>query len=459
MDRKTKILVKIADNRAEVPFLKSLFDAGGNVAWLNTAHQDEAATLKVMENIRAVSTLIPIAIDTKGPEVRTKDVTTPFEVKKGDHIIFTGDASCKGENVVLVTYPNFHKEVPVGEVVLYDDALIEAVVVEKLSKGIKCLVNNPGLIKSKKSLNVPNVHINLPALSEKDKGFIHFCAKHNVDFITHSFVRNKQDIFEIKKITDTYPGYEPKIIAKIENREGFKNLKEILKHCEGLMVARGDLGAEVGLENVPYMQDRMVEATLETGKYCIVATQALESMIRSPRPTRAEVSDVANAVLEGTGAMSMSGETAYGDYPIEAAIMMSKIMRTTEQHRWELMHFSTEPKNPSKTFKFAKGVLKKAEKSKISAIFAVGVDIQTLRAFSAYKSTVPVIAALASDVEVRELGMAYGIRPLHAEDPSLKDLVAQVKVKSSLQPKDSVLVIEKKGKGYSQSVKKFNSFK
>ncbi len=455
--KKTKILVKIADNKSEVPFIKSLIDAGGNVAWLNTAHQDEEATLKVINNIRAVSTLIPIAIDTKGPEVRTKNVEAPFEVKKGDFITFTGDESFKGKNVVLVTYPNFHNEVPVGEVILYDDALIETVVVEKTAKGIKCVVNNPGLIKNKKSLNIPNVHIKLPALSEKDKGFIHFCAKHNVDYITHSFMRSRNDVAEIRKITDTYPDYAPKIIAKIENREGFKNVRDILKHCDGLMVARGDLGAEVGLENVPYMQKKMVEACLEMGKYCIVATQALESMIKNPRPTRAEVSDVANAVLEGTCSVSMSGETAYGDYPVEATTTMAKVMKATEDKRSELPHFTATPVKPNPTFKLAQSILKKSESGKAKAVFAVGSDITLLRAFSAYRPSMDVIAACAKESDVRELGLAYGIHAHLVAEPTAKHIA--MAMKAEFKPKDMVMVVEKSGKGYKAALKAFGSIK
>lgn len=455
--RKTKILAKIADNRSDIEFLKSIFDAGADVAWLNTAHQDEEATLKVIENIRKVSRLVPIAIDTKGPEIRTKDIEAPLEVKKGDHIVFTGDLTHVGKNIIHVTYPNFHNEVPVGEVILYDDALIETVVVEKVAHGIKCVVNSSGVIKNKKSLNVPNVHIKLPALSEKDKGFVHFCAKYNIDFITHSFMRSKDDIAEILKITALYPDYKPKIIAKIENREGFNNVRDILKHCDGLMVARGDLGAEVGLENVPYMQKKMVEACLEMGKYCIVATQALESMIKNPRPTRAEVSDVANAVLEGTGAMSMSGETAYGDYPVEATKMMGKIMRTLEERRDDLVHFKAEPKNPSKAFKAAKKIVKKAQSSKVSAIVAIHCDIDFIKGLSAYRPDMAVFAGCKDEHDARELRLAYGIWPIPTTEKSVKNLISYAKY--SIEPKDKVMVIEPAKKGYSVSVTAFRNVK
>jgi pyruvate kinase len=459
-ERNAKILTKIADNRSEPDFLKMLFDAGADVAWINTAHQGEEETIQVIKKIRSVSDTIPIMIDTKGPEIRIKDIEKPIEVKKGDHVVLTGDLTQVGQNVIHVSYANFHKEIPVGESVLYDDALIEMIVVEKMPKGIKCVVKSDGLLKNKKSLNVPNVHIDLPALSEKDKGFIHFCAKNNVDFIAHSFVRSKKDIFEILKITAQYPNYVPKIIAKIENREGFNNVREILKYCEGIMVARGDLGAEVPIEELPYMQKKMVLASLEAGKYSIVATQVLESMIKNPRPTRAEVSDIGNAILDGSGAMSMSGETAYGDHPEAAVIMMGRVMKYTENKRDELIRFSAEPKNPGKVFKMAKSLLKKAEKANVKAILCAGCDMSLVRALSAYRPHVSVVAGFASIEDVRETGLAYAIKGVLLEQGDAGNPKSLVdKVKASFKPKDTVLVIQKKSKGYSASVRAFGSIK
>lgn len=410
--RKSKIVAKIADNNSEVTFLKSLFEAGADVAWLNTAHQDEEATLGVIERIKMVNPNIPILIDTKGPEVRTKNVETPFEVKAGDHITFTGDASVTGHNVVHVTYVNFHNEVPVGEIITYDDASIETVVQEKTETGIKCLVKNGGIIKNKKSLNIPNVHIELPALTDKDKGFIHFCARHNVDFIIHSFMRNKADVMEIKDILKEYPNYKGKILSKIENREGFDNLEEILELTEGIMVARGDLGAEVPLEEVPYMQKKMVEAALRHGKYCIVATQVLESMIKNPRPTRAEVTDAANAILDGSGAISMSGETAYGEYPIQATETMGKIMKFAELKRDELVHFTAMPEVKSAEFTEAEKIVKMANDAKAEKIIVLAKDIEIVRAISAYRPNALVVAMCTSDEDARELMLAYAVRPM-----------------------------------------------
>jgi len=432
--KRAKILAKIADNRAEPAFLKSLFDAGADVAWLNTAHQDEPATIDVINKIRAITEEIPIMIDTKGPEVRTKGLAQPIEVNAGDSLIFTGDSSYTGPNVVQVTYENFHNEIPVGESVLYDDASIETIVEEKLEKGIRCVVKSKGLIKNKKSLNIPNVHIKLPALSEKDKSFMHFCAKHNVDYIIHSFVRTKEDIFEIKDILKQYPEYKGKIIAKIENREGFDHVDEILENCDGLMVARGDLGAEVPLEELPYMQKKMVEASLRHGKYCIVATQVLESMIKNPRPTRAEVTDVANAVLDGTDAISMSGETAYGDYPLEATTMMGRVMAYTEEKREELIHFKTTPIMPSE---FGQLVVKKAKEEKVEAILVVDNTAQKLREIAMYRPGVRVYATCPSAWDRRELRLAYAVYTFDVA--SITDLIAKANIEKGAQ----VLVVEK----------------
>lgn len=431
--KRAKILAKIADNRSEPAFLKSVFDAGADVAWLNTAHQDEPATLEVMNKIRSITEEIPIMIDTKGPEVRTKDVTTPIEIKAGDSIIFTGDLTYTGDKVIHVTYSNFHNEVPVGESILYDDAAIEIVVEEKLEKGIRCVVKSSGLIKNKKSLNVPNVHIKLPALSDKDKSFMHFCAKNDVDYIIHSFVRTKEDIFEIKEILKQYPDYKGKIIAKIENREGFDHVEEILDNCEGLMVARGDLGAEVPLPELPYMQKKMVEASLRKGKYCIVATQVLESMIKNPRPTRAEVTDVANAVLDGTDAISMSGETAYGDYPVEATTLMGKVMAYTENKRAELVHFNTLPQVKSEAYTSARSIIDSLKDEK--AIFATGIDISVLRAIAAYRPAVRVYVGDISIQDRRELRLAYAIYGINGK--TLGDIAKQVKFEAN----DTILTV------------------
>lgn len=440
--RKSKIIAKIADNNAEPAYLKSLIDAGVDVMWLNTAHQGEVEAIKVVEDIRAVSDQkMCILLDTKGPETRTKGIENPMEIKKGDHVVFTGDlsqiAAKVGEKVIGVDYPNFHNEIPVGELISYDDNSVSFIVEEVVADGIKCIVKNDGTIKSKKSLNVPGVHINLPSLTPKDVGFIHFCAKNNIDFIIHSFVRNIQDLNDIKEILKEYPEYKGKILAKIENREGFDNRDEILDNCDGLMVARGDLMAEVPLEELPYMQKKMVESTLSKGKYCIVATQVLKNMVKNPSPTRAEVLDIGNAVLDGTHCISMSDETAFGDYPLEATNVMHRVMKYTEDKRAELVHFTAEPVSTDSVFVWAKEVVEKAKVENVVAI-VTKISLEANKALSAYHPTATVYAGAHDIMDFRNMSMGYGLVPVLYPTGSVLELKNSIELTAT----DKVIVCE-----------------
>lgn len=434
-ERKSKIVAKIADNNCEPEYLAKLVDAGVDVMWLNTAHQDEDGALGCITRIHGVTDKMSILLDTKGPETRTKGVDTPIELATGDHVIFSGDLEYKGDKIIGVDYPNFHNEIPVGELITYDDNSIAFIVEEVVDRGIKCVVKNGGIVKNKKSLNIPNVHINLPSLTPKDVGFVHFSAKHNVDFIIHSFVRNVQDLNDIKDILKAYPDYKGKIIAKIENREGFNNVDSILDNCDGLMVARGDLMAEVPLEELPYMQKKMVEATLKKGKYCIVATQVLKSMVKNPSPTRAEVCDIGNAVLDGTHAISMSDETAFGDYPLEATSVMSRVMKYTEDKRDELVHFTAMPEVSTPEFAFAKTVVEAADKAGVKAI-VTAISMDANKAISAYHPKSIIVAGSADIMDYRNMTLGYAIRPVMGT--TIKDVVAA----SGLADADSVMVCE-----------------
>jgi pyruvate kinase len=446
--RKSKIVGKLADNKSEAPFLQSLYDAGVDVSWLNTAHQSEADADLLIARIRSVSTRTAIMLDTKGPEIRTKGLENPFPVKSGDVIHISGNLEHhnEGAQMVHVDYPNFHNEVPVGTIILYDDATVGFTVTEKEGDSLKCIAQNTGTIKNKKSINVPGVHIKLPSLTEKDKGFIRWCAKNNVEYIIHSFVRNKQDLMDIKKITDEFPSYKPSVISKIENREGFDNLAEILDNSDGVMVARGDLGAEVPFEEMPFMQKKMVEMCVKKGKACIVATQVLDSMIRNPRPTRAEVLDVANAVLEGSGAVSMSGETAYGDYPVEATTLMSKIMAYTEDKKDELTHHSFWPEVNTPAFSKAKEIADAAKKDGSKAILAAVADTKLYYALAAWRPSCVTIAACADDKEVRMLSLYYSIEAMHIAQPSIAEVVKNIDT-GTFTPTDKVTVVEETAAG------------
>lgn len=439
--RKTKILGKIADNKSDVDFLTSVFDAGLDIAWLNTAHQGVEDAEHLIARIKSVSPHVAIMIDTKGPEVRTKNVEEPFAVKRDDIIYISGNLDHRNEGVhmVHVDYPNFHNEVPVGTVILYDDATIGFVVEEKEGDALKCRVQSNGTVKNKKSVNTPGVHIELPSLTEKDKSFIRFCGKHNIEFIIHSFVRGKQDILDIKQIVDEFPGYKPQIISKIENREGFDNLSEILDYSEGAMVARGDLGAEVPFEEMPFMQKKMIEMCVKRGKSCIVATQVLDSMIKNPRPTRAEVLDVANAVLEGSGAVSMSGETAYGDFPVEATTLMSKVMVYTEDKIDELTHYAFGPEVKNDTYTLAQAIVTEAKKAGAKAIVAAVQNADLYYALSAYRPSVVVIAGCAEEIEAKKLMLYYAIRPLFLSEVSVSNLMKNVE--ADLADTDTVVVV------------------
>jgi pyruvate kinase len=437
--RKSKIIAKIADNNAAPEYLKSLIDAGIDVMWLNTAHQGEEEAIKVVEDIRTVSDQkMCILLDTKGPETRTKGIENPMEIKKGDYVVFTGDLTkVGGDKIIGVDYPNFHNEIPVGELISYDDNSVSFIVEEIVDGGIKCVVKNDGTIKSKKSLNVPGVHINLPSLTPKDVSFVHFCAKNNIDFIIHSFVRNIQDLNDIKEILKEYPEYKGKIIAKIENREGFDNRDEILDNCDGLMVARGDLMAEVPLEELPYMQKKMVESTLKKGKYCIVATQVLKNMVKNPSPTRAEVLDIGNAVLDGTHGISMSDETAFGDYPLEATNVMHRVMKYTEDKRGELVHFTVEPVLTSTEYVWAKEVVEKARLEKVTAI-VTKISLEANKAISAYHPTVTVYAGVSDIMDFRNMCLGYALTPILSTDGTAKELKDSIDFESQ----DKIMLCE-----------------
>lgn len=444
VDRNAKIIAKIADNNSEVSFIKDLFDLGADVAWLNTAHQDEADTLGVIERIREVSDTIPILIDTKGPEIRTKNIEEPVEVKAGEELIITGDESITGDNVIHAAYENFANEVPVGASVLIDDGEFQCEVKEVKDNKLICIAGNDGKIKNKKSINVPNVHISLPALSEKDRGFVHFCAKNNVDYIIHSFVRGKADIDEIKEILNQYDNHNVKIIAKIENREGFDNIEEILENCEGLMVARGDLGVEVPFEEVPFMQKKMIDMAIALGKYSIVATQALHTMIENPRPTRAEVSDVANAILDGADGVSMSGETAYGKYPREAVSAMNRIMHFTEDHRDELNFTEARPISDHRLHVVAESVVFTADTSEARAVVVPSDNPRVAQVLSAFRPDTSIYALSSDKGIIRELELAYAVHPRFVDAKTELEKVQQgleIMKQEGMKGEDRVVIV------------------
>ena len=323
MYKKTKIVATISDQRCDVGLIQRLYDAGMNVVRLNTAHQDAAGMKRVIDNVREVSSHMAILVDTKGPAVRTTATHTPTDFKKGDMVNIVGNPELRTtRDTIAVTYKDFAKDVGVGAHILIDDGDLGLVVNHKDGGVLTCHVENDATLGSRKSVNVPGVRINLPALTERDRKNIAFAIDYDVAFIAHSFVRSKEDIAEIRHLLDA-AGSDIRIIAKIENQEGVDHIDEILEAADGIMVARGDLGIEVPQERIPGIQRRLVDKAIRAHKPVIVATQMLQSMIHNPRPTRTEVTDIANAVYSHADALMLSGETAYGDYPEEAVKVMA----------------------------------------------------------------------------------------------------------------------------------------
>src|SRR5690554_4785712 len=319
--RRTKIVATLSDKQADRNFIQLLFNAGMNVARLNTAHLDFVKCKKLVDEIRSVSENIAILIDTKGPEIRTCSMQSELLVHEGQEVHFSYFSNIVPGVEVCVNHSKFVTDLQPGDRILIDDGAVAAIVLEKHPDFLTCKIENSGYIKRNKSVNVPGVVTDLPALSEKDKQFIQFSAENNIDFIAHSFVRNKNDIREVQQILDENNS-PVKIISKIENVEGVNNIDEILQHSYGIMVARGDLGIEIPPEEIPVVQRELIRKAIMYKKPVIIATQMLHSMIDSPRPTRAEVNDVASAVYSGTDAVMLSGETAIGKYPIEAVKTM-----------------------------------------------------------------------------------------------------------------------------------------
>ncbi len=420
MYKKTKIVATISDLRCDVDFIKSLYDEGINVVRMNSAHMTEEGFVKVITNTRAVSNTIGIMMDTKGPEIRTTATESgeKIPVKTGDKIKVIGDINVKSTpEQVSVSYPSIVEDVPVGNTLLIDDGETALKVIDKTSDYLLCEVLNNGTIGSRKSVNIPGVSINLPSITEKDKRSIEIAIKHGADFIAHSFVRSREDVLAVQRILDEHNS-DIKIIAKIENQEGVDNIDEIYETAYGVMVARGDLGIEVPQENIPGIQRLLIRKAVEYKKPVIVATQMLHTMIENPRPTRAEVTDIANAVYYGTDAVMLSGETAYGKYPIEAVRTMAQVARAAEISKLEekATPVPFKDKEYGRTSFLAKQAVKSANQLGVKAIVTDSMTGRTARTLAAFRSKCPVYS-FCSKVEVaRWLSLSYGVDAHYQED-------------------------------------------
>ena len=442
--KRTKIVATISDKRCEIGFLRELYEAGMNVVRLNTAHQTLDEAMKVVRNVRAVSDQIALLIDTKGPEVRTCDIVVPVRVGKGEIIFMTGDRTLVAEKLIHVSYEHFVRDVQIGDKILVDDGDVELIVRDKKENCLELEASNPGEIKDKKSINVPGVNMHLESLSDKDRKFIQFAMDNKLDFIAHSFVRNKQDVMEIQQILDEQHS-NIKIIAKIENQEGVNHIDEILDHVYGVMVARGDLAIEIDAEKIPLIQRYIVNKCIESKKPVIIATQMLHTMIDHPRPTRAEVSDIANAVFSGTDAIMLSGETAYGDYPLEAVKVMSRVAEANESILPPDAHRNLVRINNEITAALARVAVRMTTMLPIKAIVVDTNSGRTARYLSAFRGGLPVYARCYDEHVMRELALSFGVRPYfsvkpHSRDEFMRD-IPQVLLQNGYQPEDQILVI------------------
>lgn len=429
--RQTKIVATISDQRCDIEFIEALYKAGMNVARINTAHITLEGGLKLIKNIRSISKSIAIMIDTKGPEIRTCKLQAHTELTKGQEVFFSFQKIDSPTTNICVNYKKFVSDLHVGDSILIDDGEIKFTVKEKFADYLRCSVDNSGMVKNNKSVNVPGIKIKLPSISEKDKEFIAFAAEQELDFIAHSFVRNRKDVQDVQKLLDKHKS-PIKIIAKIENLEGVNNIDEILDEAYGIMVARGDLGIELSGEKIPTVQRNLIRKAILQKKPVIIATQMLHTMIEHPRPTRAEVSDVAGAIYSRTDAIMLSGETAYGKYPIEAVETMVRIAKEVEPDRDKRYDVILPPiKNEIPAY-LAQSAIRAAKELENCVIVTSTTTGKTARYLAAYRSNIPVYAKCHSHRVVRELALSFGIKPSFLEVKKNKMQIQKAAVQSLL---------------------------
>ncbi|MCQ2236329.1 MAG: pyruvate kinase [Bacteroidales bacterium] len=442
----TKIVATIADNKCDVEFIKSLHEAGMNVVRMNTAHQMPETSEEIVNNVRKVSNKIAILVDTKGPEVRTVAGDGPIEFVAGNKIIVKGEPNTKSTNECLcVSYEGFVNDLEVGKRILIDDGDVSLMVDEKNADHLVCTIENTGSINGRKSVNVPGVSIKLPSLTEKDRKFVEWAVKVKLDFIAHSFVRSAKDVKEIQDILDKYNS-PIKIISKIENQEGVDNIDEIIEASYGIMVARGDMGIEIPYQKVPFIQRALIRKCIEAKKPVIVATQMLHTMIKNPRPTRAEISDIANAIYSRTDAIMLSGETAYGNYPVEAVTVMNNIARESESYKDTRNDIPVPSSKNEITTYLAETAVGASRNLPIKAILTDSFTGKAARYIAAFRSAVPVYAFAYEERVARELSLSFGvfaeyIGDGHNKSQMLKQTIERLLSNSELSSADLVAYI------------------
>ncbi len=410
MQKFTKIVATVSDKRCDVEFIKSLYEAGINVVRMNSAHLDYDGFKKIVDNTRAANDTIAIMMDTKGPEIRTTVTATgePIEFHTGDVVKVYGRPDGKTSHTeICLNYPAIAKVLHPGARFLIDDGEMEFRVTAVEGDSATAVASNDGAIGSRKSVNLPGIRVDLPAVTERDKRNIGYAVELGVDFIAHSFVRSAADVKEVQDILDSL-GAETKIISKIENQEGVDNFDEILKASYGVMVARGDLGIEVAPERIPGIQSMLINKCIKAHKPVIVATQMLHTMIEHPRPTRAEISDVANAVYQRADAMMLSGETAYGKYPVEAVRTMTSVAKEVEASLRGKREVPPLLDSDITSFLAHESVVSE-NKVGTKAIFTDAYHGMTARFISSYRGNNPTFAICHNRNVQRWMALSYGV--------------------------------------------------
>ena len=414
--KQTKIVASISDRRCDTDFIRQLFNAGMNVVRMNTAHASREGIINIIRNVREVSRHIGILIDTKGPEVRTTGCDAPIEYKTGDVVkIFGRPEMDTTHDMINLSYPNFAADIHEGCHILFDDGALDMKVIGINGPQVIAQVMNDGQLGSHKSVNVPGVHIALPPLTDKDRKNILLAIEQDIDFIAHSFVRSAADVRAVQAILDAYNS-DIKIISKIENQEGVDNIDEIIDASYGIMIARGDLGIEVPIERIPGIQRQIIRKCIEKKKPVIVATQMLHSMIQNPRPTRAEVTDIANAIYSSTDALMLSGETASGKYPVEAVTTMATIAEQAERDRQNHSYIAPLASVSDIREFMAHAAIEATEKIGVKGIITDSSTGTTARELAAFRGPHPVLAICYNDKLQRLLSLSYGVIPVYQKE-------------------------------------------
>lgn len=423
--RKTKIICTMGPSTDKEGILEQLAIEGMDVARFNFSHGDHEEQKGRLDRLKAIRTKInrPIAalLDTKGPEIRIREFAKgKITLTEGQKFTLTADEIQGDEERVSITYKELYKDVKPGDSILIDDGLIGLEVEEIEGSDIHCVVINGGIVSNKKGINLPGVSVNMPFISQKDREDILFGIQKEFDFIAASFTRTADDVLEIRKILDENGGRDLNIIAKIENQQGVDNIDSIIEVADGIMIARGDMGVEIPLEDVPVIQKEIINKVYNAGKQVITATQMLDSMMKNPRPTRAETTDVANAIYQGTSAIMLSGETAAGKYPVEALRTMVKIALRTESdiaYNKEFSILSREYESAiNMTTAISHATCMTAIDLGAKAIITVSRSGNTARMISKYRPGCMIVGCSPEEHTCRQLNMSWGITPVHIKE-------------------------------------------